>query len=94
MRRGAGALASVFRVVGGIIVGIIVIHILLVVLEANPDNSFASFIRDWAYTFSLGLSNLFTPESPKVAVAVNFGIAALIWAVITKVVVDLVRRIR
>jgi hypothetical protein len=93
VRRGTSVLASVLATIGYIIVGIIVIHIVLSVLGANPDNAFASFFRTLAGGLSLGLSNLFTPSDPKLNVLINFGIAALIWLLITWVVVRLVRRL-
>ena len=43
--------------------------------------------------FDLGLSTLFLPEDPQVRVLLNYGTAALIWYVITVVVVRLVRRL-
>ena len=94
MRRGVGILATVLRIVGVLIVAVLVIHILLTVFDANPANAFATFIKGAANTFSLGLTDLFTPKDPKVAVGVNYGIAAVIWLVITGIVVGLVRRVR
>jgi hypothetical protein len=91
--KGLAILATVLRVIGLIIVAILVVHILLTVFDANPANAFASFIRDAANTLSLGVTNLFTPANPKVAVAVNYGIAAAIWLVITTVVVGVLGRI-
>jgi hypothetical protein len=92
-RRAAGAVATVLRVIGLIIVAILVIHILLTVFDANPANSFATFIRDGANMFSLGLTDLFRLANPKATVAVNYGLAAVVWLVITSIVVGLVRRV-
>jgi hypothetical protein len=50
-------------------------------------------VREAAQYFDLGLANLFQPPDPKVAVAMSYGTAALIWWAITAVVVRLVRRI-
>jgi hypothetical protein len=92
-RRAVGAVATVLRVIGLVIVAILVIHILLSIFGANPANTFATFIRDGARMFSLGLSDLFTFADPRLTVGVNFGIAAVIWWVITSIVVGLVRRV-
>ncbi|MDQ2708322.1 MAG: hypothetical protein M3Z25_12075 [Actinomycetota bacterium] len=92
-RRGSYAVVSVIRVIGLIIVAFLVVHILLNTFDANPANQFAMFVRSGAYFFSLGLRDLFQPANPKVGVAVNFGIAALIWLVITNIVTGLVRRV-
>jgi hypothetical protein len=93
-RRGAGQLASVLRVVGLVIVAVLAVFIVLTLLDANFGNTFAAAVRDLAAYFDLGLSNLFLPANPKIGVLLNYGIAAVIWYVITSVVVRLVRRIR
>jgi hypothetical protein len=92
-RRGASLLASVLRVIGLLIVAVLVVYIVLTLLDANPANTFAMAVTDLAEYFNLGLSNLFLPADPKLAVALNYGVAAVIWYVITAVVVRLVRRI-
>jgi hypothetical protein len=92
-RRGASLLASVLRVIGLLIVAVLVVYIVLTLLDANPANTFAMAVEDLAEYFNLGLSNLFLPADPKLAVALNYGVAAVIWYVITAVVVRLVRRI-
>ena len=93
VRRGTSLAAAAVRAIGLVIVGIIVIHIVLVLLGANPDNAFANFIATLAGWLSLGLSNLFTPDDPKISVLINYGIAALLWLLITGIVVSIVRRV-
>lgn len=92
-RRGADALANVLRILGMAIVAVLVVFIVLTLLDANPDNGLATLVRDLANTFNFGLADLFRPEEPKLAVVLNYGTAALLWFVITTVVVRLVRRI-
>jgi hypothetical protein len=92
-RRGIDALANVLRIVGMLIVAVLVVHIVLTLLDANPANALAALIRDAADTFNLGLVDLFLPADPKLAVLLNYGTAALIWFAITTVVVRIVRRI-
>ncbi|MCW2721911.1 hypothetical protein [Pseudonocardia sp.] len=92
-RRGAGLLASVLRVIGLLIVAVLVVYIVLTLLDANFGNTFAAAVKELAVYFDLGLSNLFVPADPKIAVTLNYGVAAIIWYVITMVVVRLVRRI-
>jgi CelD/BcsL family acetyltransferase involved in cellulose biosynthesis len=92
-RRGAGVVASVLRLVGMLIVLVLVVYVLLTALDANFGNVWAAAVREAADYFDLGLANLFQPPDPKVAVAMSFGTAALIWWAITAVVVRLVRRI-
>ena len=84
---------SVLRVIGLIIVAFLVVYILLVTFDANQANQFATFVRNGANFFSLGLGDLFQPPNPKIMIAVNYGIAALIWLFITSLVTGLVRRV-
>lgn len=92
-RRGAGLLATVLNVIGIVIVVILVLHIVLTLLDANPANGLTEFISSWAAELNLGLGNLFTPANPKMAVTMNYGVAAIIWLAVTTIVVRLVRRI-
>ena len=93
VRRGAGFLASLLRIVGMVIVAILVLYILLTLLDANPANFVTQFISEWAAKFNLGLSNLFTPAERKLAITLNYGVAAIVWLVLTAVVVRVVRRV-
>jgi hypothetical protein len=91
--RGGRTAASVVGAIGYVIVAILVIHIVLTLLGANPANAFAAFFATAAGFFSLGLGNLFLfPDNPAMQTAVNYGIAALIWLVLTLVVTRILRR--
>lgn len=91
--RGAGAVARVLRTIGYAIVGVLVLHIVLTLLQANPANVVAALIARLAGTFDLGLSNLFLVDDATLAVLLNYGAAALAWLLITAVVVRLASRI-
>ena len=91
--RGGDTLARVLRTIGYTIVAIVVLHIVLTLLQANPANAVAALIARLAETFDLGLSNLFLVPDPMLAVALNYGAAALAWLLITAVVVRLASRI-
>ena len=92
-RGGAYALARGLNAVGLAVVAVLVVYIVLTLLEANPANPAARLVRELAEYFDLGLSNLFLVGNPKWMVAVNFGVAAMLWLLATAVVVRLVRRI-
>ena len=92
-RGGAYALARVLNTIGLVIVGLIVIYILLTLLEANPDNTAATLVRQLAEFFDLGLANLFLVDDPQWQIGLNYGVAALVWLVGTTVLVRLVRRV-
>ena len=93
VRRGAGLVATVLNWIGMLIVAVLVVHIVLTLLGANPANGLTSLVADLATYFNLGLDNLFLPAEPLLAITLNYGTAAIIWLIITAVVVRLVRRI-
>ncbi|VVJ20484.1 Uncharacterised protein [Amycolatopsis camponoti] len=72
---------------------VLAIHIVLVLGEANMANGFAHMINEWSSGVSLGLRNLFTPDSAKFATFLNDGLAAVIWLVIGAILTDVITRI-
>ena len=91
--RAGNAMARALRTIGYAIVAVLLLHIVLTLLQANPANVVAALIARLAATFDLGLSNLFLPGDPMLAVLLNYGAAALAWLLITAVVVRLASRI-
>jgi hypothetical protein len=85
--------ARVFRTIGYAIVAVLLLHIVLTLLQANPANVVAKLITRLAGTFDLGLSNLFLVDDAMLAVLLNYGAAVLAWLLITAVVVRLTSRI-
>lgn len=91
-RRGSSTAATVLRFIGLAFVLILVLHILLTLL-ANPGHEVTQLVARAADYLDLGFDGLFVPDSPALAVILNFGLAALVWYLITIVVVRLVSRI-
>ena len=88
-------LRVVLRVVAtvtAVVAAIIVIGILFVVLEGNRDNSLVSAATDAAEFLAGPFDELFTPGSRKLGVAVSWGIAALVYVVLGRIVAGLVDR--
>ena len=85
-------LATIVRVVCTVIAALIVIHAVFVLFEANPDNLLVKFTAGWRDTFGWFTKNLFTPSDPKIAEAINDGLAALIWVVVGSLVSKLIVR--
>jgi hypothetical protein len=77
--RGRGLLARALHLVVSIIVLIIVAGILLVLLKANPTNSIVSEVHDWARSLAGPFDGMFSFHNPNVAIAVNWGIAAVVY---------------
>jgi hypothetical protein len=84
--RGSGAvlvmLARVVRLIVGIVVLILVAGIVLVLLKANQTNSIVSDVHDAARWFAGPFDGLFSFHSARVALAVNWGLAAVVYAVV------------
>ena len=91
--RAGNSVARVLRTIGYAIVAVLLLHIVLTLLQANPANAVASLVRRLAGTFDLGLSNLFLVDDPMLSVLLNYGTAALAWLLITALVVRLASRI-
>ena len=91
--RAGNAVARALRTIGYAIVAVLLLHIVLTLLQANPANAVASLVRRLAGTFDLGLSNLFLVGDPMLSVLLNYGTAALAWLLITALVVRLASRI-
>ena len=86
-------LATIVRVVCSVIAALIVIHAVFVLFEANPDNLLVRFTAGWRDTFGWFTKNLFMPSDPKIAEAVNDGLAALIWVVAGSLLSKLIVRL-
>ncbi len=71
---------------------VLVAHIILTLADANASNGFASFIAGFSGGVSLGFDGLFTPDSAKVAVLLNYGLAAIVWLLIGVALNFLIRR--
>ncbi|MCG8914695.1 YggT family protein [Actinokineospora sp. PR83] len=91
--KAVGLLAAIAGWVGRLIALVLVLHVVLVMGNANPDNPIASFVRGLAEPLSLAFKTLFTPEDAKLGLLVNYGLAAVFWLVVTSVVVRLIRRL-
>ena len=76
---GAGLPARLVQFVVSVVVLIIVAGILLVVLKANPANSIVSEVNDWAHSLAGPFNGMFSFHSANDAIAVNWGIAAVVY---------------
>jgi hypothetical protein len=73
------SLARLIRLAAGVVAAIIVAGILFVVLEANPANDLVSAVDDAGRTLVGPFDGMFVLDDRKAAVAVNWGIAALVY---------------
>ena len=77
-----GGLARVVHLIVSIVVLIIVAGIVLVLLKANATNTIVSDVHDAARWLAGPFDGMFSFHSARVALAVNWGLAAVIYAVV------------
>jgi hypothetical protein len=85
--------ATLIALLGWLVALVMVLYILFVVLRANPVNLWAAYVETWAPRMNLGLGDLVSGLNPGIEVLINYGIAAILWAVIGTGVSWLIRRI-
>jgi hypothetical protein len=90
--QGVGLLARAVQLVVSVVVLIIIAGILLVVLKANPANSIVSEVHSWAHWLASPFNGMFSFHSANVAIAVNWGIAAIVYLCIGGLIVRLLGR--
>jgi hypothetical protein len=83
-------LARLVRTAAGIVCAIIVIAILLVVLGANQSNDIVNWIHDAGSWLAGPFKGLFDLNDAKGSVALNWGLAALVYAIVAGVIVRLI----
>ncbi|MEO3786539.1 hypothetical protein ABGB12_24705 [Actinocorallia sp. B10E7] len=92
MMRG-NPVGTVVKVLTGVVVGILVIGILLVWADANRGNELVGFILDCGEWLATPFRDVFTPDDPENAIYQNWGLAAVVYAVVGMVVSNLLARV-
>ena len=88
-----GVIAGVVRWIGLLCALVLVVHVLLTVGDANPDNGITRFFSTAADPLALAFKSLFTPDNAHLRVLVNYGLAALFWLIVSAVLSRLIRRL-
>jgi uncharacterized membrane protein len=89
---GLGLLARAVRLVVSVIVLIIVIGIVLVLLKANLTNSIVSTVHGWARSLAGPFDGIFSLHNARIAIAVNWGIAAAVYLLVGGLIARLLGR--
>jgi hypothetical protein len=87
-----GFLAVVVDVVTAIVAIIIVLGILLVVLKANMGNALVKDVHDAAKFLVGPFDGIFKLKDAKLAIAVNWGIALVVYVIAGRLLASLLRR--
>jgi uncharacterized membrane protein YfcA len=86
------ALARFIRTLAGLIALLIVVAIVLFLVGANPANAIVRDIHDAAAWFVGPFKNLCTIHNAKLAMVVNWGLAALVYVIVGGVIASLIAR--
>ena len=95
-RRAVGSgfmlVARVVTLVTSVIVGLIVAAILLRVFEANPSNSIVETVNDIGKALVGPFDDVFKIDNAKTSIAVNWGLAALVYFIVGSLIARVLRR--
>ena len=72
-------IASLIWLIAVVVSLILLLHIVFVFVEASPSNEFVDFINDAAYTLAWVFRGLFDVANEKLQVLLNYGVAALVY---------------
>src|SRR3954452_13866811 len=75
-------LARIVRIVTAVVVGFIVVGIVLHLLDAHASNAVVGFVYDVAARFVSLFRGVFSPGGAKANIAVNWGLAAIVYGVV------------
>ena len=94
-QRAAVARASIARaviVIGSLVAAILVLGIVLVLLKANRSNEIVQAVHDAANFLAGPFDGLFKLDRQRVETAVNWGIAAVVWYALARLIARLILR--
>ena len=91
-RRGLWGVARIVSLITSVVVGLIVVAIVLVLLEANRDNAIVDWLVGAGDTLTKPFHGIFDLDGRKAMVAVNWGLAALVYGLVGSFIARLLRR--
>ena len=91
-RRGLWGVARIVSLITSVVVGLIVVGIVLVLLEANRDNAIVDWLVGAAQFLAEPFDNVFQPDGRKARVGINWGLAAVLYAIAGSLIARLLRR--
>ncbi len=95
-RSGSGgarfAIAKAITTIAAIIATLIVVGIVLVLLKANPANDIVDALREIARFFAQPFDAIFELERRRPEIALNWGIAAVVYLVVAHLIAKLLTR--
>lgn len=86
------AIAKAITTIAAIIATLIVVGIVLVLLKANPANDIVDALREIARFFAQPFDAIFDLERRRPEIALNWGIAAVVYLVVARLIAKLLTR--
>jgi hypothetical protein len=91
-RKGLWGVARIVRLITSVVVGLLLLAIVLVLLEANRDNAIVEALLDAGAWLAEPFDNVFSMDTRKERIAVNYGVAALVYGIAGALILRLLRR--
>jgi hypothetical protein len=91
-KRGLWGVARIVSLITSVVVGLIVLAIVLVVLEASRGNAIVDGLVGAGQWLSTPFHGIFSLDSHKATVAVNWGLAAVVYGLVGGFIARLLRR--
>lgn len=88
----ADGIGRTVQVISALIALVFVLHIVFVMTAANQGNDFVAFVYSVAKFFVFGLGDVFTPNDAMIGVALNYGLAAIIYLVVGRIIARALKR--
>ncbi|GAA3072833.1 hypothetical protein GCM10010464_41120 [Pseudonocardia yunnanensis] len=79
-------IANTIRVATALIALVFVLHIVFTLFGANPNSGFVAFVYGTARIFVFGFGDVFTPGDATIGLIVNYGLAAIVYLVVGRVI--------
>ena len=87
-----GFLAVIVDLIVAVVALLLIVGILFVVLKANQDNGIVSWVNDAAKWLAGPFDGMFTPKDHKLEIALNWGIALIVYVIVGRFIASLLRR--
>lgn len=85
-------IANIIRLATALIALVFVLHIVFTLFRANQNSGFVAFVYGVAKVFVLGFGDVFTPGDATIGLIANYGLAAVVYLVVGRIVYRTLRR--
>jgi uncharacterized protein YggT (Ycf19 family) len=86
-------IASLVWLLAVVAAAFLILYIILVLFEANPSNDLVNFISDVANKLAWVFRDLFNVDNRKLEIVLNYGLAAVVYLAVGRVVARALNRV-